>query len=70
MEKRNYNPLNEGYNGSNIDLEGYKGTGMDGYSAKKGYSGNTTTTTQQPPQKISYNIQSGVIKPTNNSNNG
>ena len=25
MNKRNYNPLNEGYSGVNISLEGYKG---------------------------------------------
>jgi len=46
MEDRNYNPLNEGYSGSNY--------------SKRGYTGSGGTTSQAP--KTFPSIQSAVVK--------
>ncbi|MGM0533885.1 MAG: hypothetical protein ACQERK_05250 [Campylobacterota bacterium] len=60
MEKRNYNPLTEGYS-----VKTSTTVTMDGYSAKKGYTPNNSS---NAPQEISYTIQSGVSKPSSHSN--
>ena len=61
MNKRNYNPLNEGYSGVNISLEGYKGKKiqMDGVTGSQG-----TAPTTLPK------IHNAVVKSNQNNTNG